>query len=444
MRNGLNVMTNQLQTSEKEIVVLKAEKEKLTNELEVVIKQNQNPKKKVSELNKNAPNRKNPISTENQRKKKKKKIELHNVSTSPSAAKKASGHSQVAYHAKSSQRVPPPSSQPKGDQRYSKGPQRFQQMHSYCGKIQGAGLVCAVQGGWTEPLELLVVGAGQQRLHLGGVLPQREDGVKGSERLWRPAGVAGPEKAFCCRRCPLPSSEWCTGCQSLHRLRTHPAYSSLLRRASSCIGSEDLFFFGQGDQPKGSEISLLEVPTTKEVSVPVAPSSDRETVVADQSEGGLEMEENVTKTRTHLNEAQLLLMKDMMNHNLQIKETEARETYAKAMQTEESFAQQKSYQIWLSLGDMNSKIFDAAFKDFNSSKISKTNLWGFEHMVHVPAQILQIFSDLKAQILSSQAKNDGKCAPSAHVDVHMTSAVEGQVVDQDVKCIIDCGDVSKV
>ncbi|MQL89983.1 hypothetical protein Taro_022567, partial [Colocasia esculenta] len=41
-------------------------------------------------------------------------------------------------------------------------------------------------------------------------------------------------------------------------------------------------------------------------------------------------------------------------------------------------------------------------------------------------------------------KNDGKCAPSAHVDVHMTSAVEGQTVDQDVKCIIDCGDVSKL
>ncbi|MQM14297.1 hypothetical protein Taro_047226, partial [Colocasia esculenta] len=42
------------------------------------------------------------------------------------------------------------------------------------------------------------------------------------------------------------------------------------------------------------------------------------------------------------------------------------------------------------------------------------------------------------------AKNDGKCAPSVHVDVHMTSAVEGQIVDQDVKCIIDCGDVSKL
>ncbi|MQL71063.1 hypothetical protein Taro_003391, partial [Colocasia esculenta] len=42
------------------------------------------------------------------------------------------------------------------------------------------------------------------------------------------------------------------------------------------------------------------------------------------------------------------------------------------------------------------------------------------------------------------AKNDGKCAPSAHVDVHMTSAVEGQAVDQDVKCITDCGDISKL
>ncbi|MQL85789.1 hypothetical protein Taro_018312 [Colocasia esculenta] len=41
------------------------------------------------------------------------------------------------------------------------------------------------------------------------------------------------------------------------------------------------------------------------------------------------------------------------------------------------------------------------------------------------------------------AKNDDKCAPSPHVDVHMTSAVEGQTVDQDVKCIIDCEDVSK-
>ncbi|MQM10526.1 hypothetical protein Taro_043421 [Colocasia esculenta] len=42
------------------------------------------------------------------------------------------------------------------------------------------------------------------------------------------------------------------------------------------------------------------------------------------------------------------------------------------------------------------------------------------------------------------AKNDDKCAPSSHVDVHMTSAVEGQTVDQDVKCIIDCEDVSKL
>ncbi|MQM09510.1 hypothetical protein Taro_042384, partial [Colocasia esculenta] len=42
------------------------------------------------------------------------------------------------------------------------------------------------------------------------------------------------------------------------------------------------------------------------------------------------------------------------------------------------------------------------------------------------------------------AKNDDKCAPSPHVDVHMTSAVEGQTVDQDVKCIIDCEDVSKL
>ncbi|MQM00129.1 hypothetical protein Taro_032863, partial [Colocasia esculenta] len=43
-----------------------------------------------------------------------------------------------------------------------------------------------------------------------------------------------------------------------------------------------------------------------------------------------------------------------------------------------------------------------------------------------------------------EAKNDGKCAPFAYVDVHMTSAVEGQAVDQDVKCIIDCGDISKL
>ncbi|MQL77652.1 hypothetical protein Taro_010061 [Colocasia esculenta] len=48
------------------------------------------------------------------------------------------------------------------------------------------------------------------------------------------------------------------------------------------------------------------------------------------------------------------------------------------------------------------------------------------------------------QLFLFKAKNDGKCAPSAHVDVHMTSAVEGQAVDQDVKCIIDCGDISKL
>ncbi|MQL83746.1 hypothetical protein Taro_016240, partial [Colocasia esculenta] len=53
-------------------------------------------------------------------------------------------------------------------------------------------------------------------------------------------------------------------------------------------------------------------------------------------------------------------------------------------------------------------------------------------------------SELGAELLGSIATNDGKCAPSAHVDVHMTSAVEEQAVDEDVKCITNCGDISKL
>ncbi|MQL67769.1 hypothetical protein Taro_000063 [Colocasia esculenta] len=203
----------------KEIVALKAEKEKMTNELEVVIKQSQNFEKRISELNKtveglkialskfvqgsknldnllgikvkfqkeslgfnplnkkdlenktktsfvnvsknknsvapkekstkvhvqrnvqkqsnnlnkNAAKRKNHVSIENQEKKMEKKTELYKVSTSPPAAKKASGHSLIAHHAMRYQRVPPPPFQPKGDQMYSRGLQKFQQMHSYYG-----------------------------------------------------------------------------------------------------------------------------------------------------------------------------------------------------------------------------------------------------------------------------------------------------------------------
>ncbi|MQL81048.1 hypothetical protein Taro_013500 [Colocasia esculenta] len=124
MRNGLNVMRNQLQTSEKEIVALKVEKEKLTNELEVAIKQSQNStkvhvqknvQKQSNKLNKKAAKRKNTVSIENQ----KKKIGLYKVSTSSPSAPKALWQSPTPHHAKRYQRVPPPSSQLMGDQRYT-------------------------------------------------------------------------------------------------------------------------------------------------------------------------------------------------------------------------------------------------------------------------------------------------------------------------------------
>ncbi|MQL68906.1 hypothetical protein Taro_001176, partial [Colocasia esculenta] len=86
-----------------------------------------------------------------------------------------------------------------------------------------------------------------------------------------------------------------------------------------------------------------------------------------------------------------------------------------------------------------------------------TSMWGNEskealrsenrllmqRMEELETSMAEKFAKMESMIRGSQAKNDGKCAPSAHVDVHMTSAVEGQAVDQDVKCIIDCGDISK-
>ncbi|MQM15330.1 hypothetical protein Taro_048276 [Colocasia esculenta] len=55
-----------------------------------------------------------------------------------------------------------------------------------------------------------------------------------------------------------------------------------------------------------------------------------------------------------------------------------------------------------------------------------------------------VLSGVEVDLCSAEAKNDGKCAPSPPVDVHTISAFEGQTVDQDVKCITDCGDVSKL
>ncbi|MQL89724.1 hypothetical protein Taro_022311, partial [Colocasia esculenta] len=87
-----------------------------------------------------------------------------------------------------------------------------------------------------------------------------------------------------------------------------------------------------------------------------------------------------------------------------------------------------------------------------------TSMWGNEskealrtenrllmqRMEELETTMAEKFAKMESMIRGSQANNDGKCAPSPHMDVHMTSAVEGQTVDQDVKCIIDCGDVSKM
>ncbi|MQL92668.1 hypothetical protein Taro_025295 [Colocasia esculenta] len=115
IQNGLDVMKSQLLTSKIEIVALKVEKKK---------------------LNKKAPNRKNHVSIENQKKKMEKKTRVYRVSTTPPEAQNVSRKSPTPHHAKRYQRVLSPSSQPKGDQRYSKRSQRFQQMQSHYGKLQ--------------------------------------------------------------------------------------------------------------------------------------------------------------------------------------------------------------------------------------------------------------------------------------------------------------------
>ncbi|MQL91599.1 hypothetical protein Taro_024214 [Colocasia esculenta] len=74
-----------------------------------------------------------------QKKKMKKETRVYKVSTPPPAAQNVSRKSPTPHHAKRYQRVPPPS-QPNGDQRYSKGSQKFQQMHSNYGKLQAGGL----------------------------------------------------------------------------------------------------------------------------------------------------------------------------------------------------------------------------------------------------------------------------------------------------------------
>ncbi|MQL98601.1 hypothetical protein Taro_031314 [Colocasia esculenta] len=84
-----------------------------------------------------------------------------------------------------------------------------------------------------------------------------------------------------------------------------------------------------------------------------------------------------------------------------------------------------------------------------------TSMWGNEskealrtenrllmqRMEELETTMAKKFSKMESMIRGSQAKNDGNCAPSPHVDVHTTSAVEGQNISQDVKCIIDCGDL---
>ncbi|MQM04546.1 hypothetical protein Taro_037351 [Colocasia esculenta] len=87
-----------------------------------------------------------------------------------------------------------------------------------------------------------------------------------------------------------------------------------------------------------------------------------------------------------------------------------------------------------------------------------TSMWGNEskealrtenrllmqRMTELETSMAEKFAKMESMIRGSQATNDGKCTPSAHVDVHMTSAVEGQAVDEEVKCITDCGDISKL
>ncbi|MQM06610.1 hypothetical protein Taro_039439 [Colocasia esculenta] len=67
-----------------------------------------------------------------------------------------------------------------------------------------------------------------------------------------------------------------------------------------------------------------------------------------------------------------------------------------------------------------------------------------ERMEELETTMAEKFAKMESMIRGSQAKNDGNCAPSPHVEVHTTSAVEGQNIIQDVKCIIDYGDVSKL
>ncbi|MQL71092.1 hypothetical protein Taro_003419, partial [Colocasia esculenta] len=116
--------------------VQKNMKDHICQRSQETLKSQKNVQKQNEKLNKNAAKRKNHVSIENQKKKMEKKIRVYKVSTPPPAAQNVSRKSPTPHHAKRYQRVPPPSSQPKDDQRYSKGSQRFQQMQSQYGKLQ--------------------------------------------------------------------------------------------------------------------------------------------------------------------------------------------------------------------------------------------------------------------------------------------------------------------
>ncbi|MQM10964.1 hypothetical protein Taro_043865 [Colocasia esculenta] len=147
MKNGLDVMLNKLQISEKEVVSLKVEKQKLQHELKntkytslasVRDKKNENKIKLTfvkAAANKNSANsNKKLVKVLIQKQiEKKKNATVKKIHLLPPSVQKAPRQAPNSHHAKSHQKVPP---SPNGNPSHMK--RRFQQMH----RCQGVYIFC--------------------------------------------------------------------------------------------------------------------------------------------------------------------------------------------------------------------------------------------------------------------------------------------------------------
>ncbi|MQM02562.1 hypothetical protein Taro_035328 [Colocasia esculenta] len=145
MKNGLDVMLNKLQISEKEVVALKAEKQKFQDELKnttntslTSVKNKENEKKTKVIVVKAAANKNSANSNEKlvkvlvqKQTEKKKNATVKKIHLLSPSVQKAPRQVQNSHHAKSHQKVPP---SPHGKPPHMK--RRFQQIHTCQGKYQ--------------------------------------------------------------------------------------------------------------------------------------------------------------------------------------------------------------------------------------------------------------------------------------------------------------------